>query len=184
MRACFCFEVCGATQPPARTSPSCMHRSQAVATAVQRHLARGALWFCAALHAMLCAARGGRIQRRWSALPAIATESTRARCTRRYRGVLHAACWAARPLLQRTSDRHEARARAAAERGRALRGARCLWASATVERNGEPAAMAVREGASGRLALGSSHQVPVNAGPGRGARRCQQSAKAPRPARP
>jgi hypothetical protein len=38
----------------------------------------------------------------------MATETTRARCTRGYRRVLHAAWWAARPLLQRTSDVHEA----------------------------------------------------------------------------
>jgi hypothetical protein len=79
---------------------------------------RARLWLCAALHAMLC------VQRRRSALPTIATESTRTRCARRHRGGLHAAWWAARPLLQRTSDVHEARARAAEERGRALQ--RCL----------------------------------------------------------
>ncbi len=92
LRACFRFEVCGATEPPAINN-----------------------------HALRCTRRTD-----------LATESTRARCARRYRGVLHAAWWAARPLLQRTSDLHEARARAAAERGRALRGARCcggrrLW---------------------------------------------------------
>jgi hypothetical protein len=127
---------------------------------------------------MLCAAHGGRIQRRRSALPTIATESTRARCARRYRGVLHAAWWAARPLLLRTSDRHEARARAAVERGRALRGARCWGVGdcGTQEAN--------RHGGHGqtrcyRAAGARILPSPVNAGPGRGARRRKQSGRAP-----
>ena len=108
---------------------------------------RARLWFCAALHAMLCAARGEWIQRRWSALPARATESTR--CTRGCRSVLHAACLAARPLLQRPCDRQETRARAAEERGWVLHRTRCLG-SATVACRGEPAAMALERALQGR----------------------------------
>jgi hypothetical protein len=161
LRACFWLEVCGATEPPASNTPCCMlHRSRPVATTARAPpgTRRARLWVCAALHAMLCAAHGGRIQRRRSELPTIATESTRARCTRRYRGVLHAAWWAARPLLLRTSDL----ARGLGPRcSRARPGApRCslLGRPATAARR-KPTAMAVtgRQGATGQLALGSSH---------------------------
>ncbi len=165
-RACACvrvfwFEVCGAAEPPASNDPCCMlHRSRPVATTARAPpgTRRARLWLCAALHAMLCAAHGGRIQRSRSALPTIATESTRARCARRYRGVLHAA------VVGRASvaAAHVRPARGAGPRcSRARPGA--SWCSrpgrsATVARR-EPTAMAVtgRHGATGQLALGSSH---------------------------
>ena len=77
-----------------------------------------------------------------SALPTIATESARARCTRGCFGVLHAAWWAARPWLLRTSDLHEAVP--ALQQSAAGRSAvPAAGASATAARRG-PAAMAVR----------------------------------------
>ena len=90
-----------------------------------------------------------------SALPTIATESARARCTRGCFGVLHAAWWAARPLVQRTSDLHEAGPalqKSAAGRSSVL----AAKALATVERR-DPAPTAIRQGSSSRLALGSSN---------------------------
>jgi hypothetical protein len=142
---------------------------------------RARLLFCAELHAMLCAAHGGRIQRRRSALPTIATESTRARCARRYRGVLHATWWAARPLLLRTSDLHEARARAAEERGRALRGVRC-WGVGDCGTQGANRHGGHWQALAGcyRAARAAGARIlpsPVSAGPGRGARSTTPPAK-------
>jgi hypothetical protein len=70
--------------------------------------------------------------------------------------VLHDALWAAHPLLQLTSDMHKT---GPALQKSAFSTVLAAGASATVAHQGEPAAMAVREGAEGQLALGSSrHQ--------------------------
>ncbi len=151
VRACFCFEICAATEPPTRNSPCCMlHRSRPVATAARRHLARGVrvcgfvlrCTRCSALHAASGVAALVRASHDSDRVGPRPLHSRLSRCAGTPRW------WAARPLLLRTSDLHEA-GPALQQSAAGPSAVLATGGSATVARRGEPATMAV--GASGQL---------------------------------
>ncbi len=192
-RACACVRVFALrfaeppSRPPATTRVACCTGHGPLQPLL------GATWHAAcAFVALCCAARDALCCTRRTDL---AAESTRARCTRRHRGVLHAIAVCCTPS-RCAARRVVGRASFVAAHVRPARGAGPPPQQSAAWRSAVLAAGAAGDcGTQGANRHGGHRQAgcyraagarilpsPVNAGPGRGARRRQQSGRAPRPA--